>query len=191
MLFFSEKDNKISIGEEVRQFFLRHPFLKFHFNFSQHQFGLLFPTVPPMSSDHRRYIRFSLSFQARKLQENEQITPIRISQISIGGCLIDWDERVNVGESVRIELQLSNGNWLPLNCKILYRMPESALGVKFMDITKFEQELIAKEIQKSLEAKDLPYESPFATPIEYVQTGNTSQEQLKNYGNLEIKEVLT
>lgn len=191
MLFFSEKDNKISIGEEIRQFFKRHPFLKFQFNFNHHQFGFIIPTVPPMSSEHRRYIRFSLSFQARKPLEKEQFIPVKISQISIGGCLIDWDERVNVGESVRIELQLSNGNWLPLNCKVLYRMPESALGVKFMEITKFEQELIAKEIEKSLATNNLAYESPFATPIEYVQTGNTSQEQLKIYGNLEIKEVLT
>jgi hypothetical protein len=184
MLFFSEKDNKIRLGEEFRQFFQRHPFFNFQLNLSKHQFGFVLPTTSQMSSESRRYIRFSLSLQARRLQSDEKYIPISINQIGIGGCLIDWDERVNVGDSVRVELLLQNRNWLPLDCKILYRMPGAALGVKFQNITKFEQELIAKLISVNLAENGLPYENPFATPIEY----NDNIDATKN--SLEANQVL-
>jgi hypothetical protein len=191
MLFFSEKDNKLSISEEVRQYFQKHPFFNLQLNFSQNfQFGFVLPTVSPMSSDSRRYIRFSLTLEARRSMDNGSFMPILINQIGIGGCLIDWDEMVNVGENVRIELLLPNGNWLPLNCKILYRMPESALGVKFQDISRFEQELIAKLINVNLVENDLPYENPFATPIEFNPKNESLPDQQNSIKPFETNEIL-
>ncbi len=191
MLFFSEKDNKLSVSEEIRGFFKKHPFLKFNLNFTDNfQFGFVFPTLTPVSSEsNRRYIRFPLTLQARRHSLHEQINPILIRQISIGGCLVDWDENVKVGDKFRVEILLQNGNWLPVTCKVLYRMPENALGVKFQDITKFEQELLAKLIEKSLAKRGLPYENAFATPINFKK--KSEENEPNEISNYEPQEILT
>lgn len=91
-----------------------------------------------------------------------------LHQISIGGCLLGWDENISVGEEFRLLVQLPNKNYLPLRCKALYSYSEEGFGVKFLDLTKFEQELIAKIISYQLNEKGLPENfDPFKLPREY------------------------
>jgi PilZ domain len=165
VLFFSEKDNKLSLGDEFRRLVLRHPFLKLELNFTKHRkFGFLIPTTFPVSSETRQYIRFYITLQARRKIFGAGISPVLVKQISLGGCMVEWDENVSIGDKIRIEVLLANGNWLPLIGKVLYRMPENGLGIKFQEITQFEQEILADLIQKQMERRGLPYENPFALP---------------------------
>lgn len=90
---------------------------------------------------------------------------ILLSQISIGGCLTDWDENIYLGDEFRLLIQLPNGNFLPLACKVLYKFEGNGIGAKFLSITQFEQELLAKIISHNLEEQGLPLNiDPFAEP---------------------------
>jgi hypothetical protein len=45
---------------------------------------------------------------------------------------------------------------VPLTCRIVYCFENSCVGAKFVDITKFEQDLVAKTIAYRLELDGLP-----------------------------------
>ena len=79
-----------------------------------------------------------------------------LQQISIGGCFTGWEENIFGGDEFRLEIELPNGNRLPLACKAVYRFENTGLGVQFLDITEFEQSLIAKIINYKLQAEGLP-----------------------------------
>ena len=121
-----------------------------------------------MSISQRQHIRFSLDIPAVRYTKFGEKTETVLNQISIGGCLIEWDESLFTGDEFRLEIRLPNGNWLPLNCKVLYKFENNGIGVKFIDITRFEQELIAKIISESLAQEGLPMQvDPFAPPPKF------------------------
>jgi PilZ domain len=192
VLFFSEKNNKLSVGDEIRRLFERYPILKLEFNLSQnHQFGFVIPTTTQVSNESRQFIRFSLTLQARRQVSSDRISPVLVKQISLGGCMVEWDENAAIGEKLRIEILLSNGNWLPLIGKVLYRMPENGLGIKFQEITQFEQELLANLIQKQMEKRGMPYENPFALPEVSKIGSNLGTEITPPLGAFPVQEVLS
>ena len=118
-----------------------------------------------MPISQRQHIRFSLDIPAFRYTKFGEKMETLINQISIGGCLADWDESVFTGDEFRLELQLPNKNWLPLKCKVLYKFENNGIGIKFLDITRFEQELIAKIITHSLEKEGLPLQiDAFSSP---------------------------
>ncbi len=118
-----------------------------------------------MGIEQRRHIRFSMDIPATRYTKYGEAVETLIIQISIGGCLAEWDESVYIGDEFRLLLQLPNKNFLPLTCKALYKFPDNGIGTKFMDITQFEQELLAKVISHSLEMQGLPLRvDPFAQP---------------------------
>ena len=118
-----------------------------------------------MGIKERRYIRFSLDIPAIRYTRYGEAVETMITQISIGGCLADWDEGVYVGDEFRLLIQLPNKNFLPLFCKAVYKFADNGIGTKFLDITQFEQELLAKIISKTLEKQGLSLQiDPFAYP---------------------------
>ena len=125
-----------------------------------------------MGIEQRRHIRFSMDIPATRYTKYGEAVETLISQISIGGCLAEWDESVYIGDEFRLLLELPNKNFLPLTCKALYKFPDNGIGTKFMDITQFEQELLAKIISHSLEMQGLPLQvDPFAQPRKSVSVG--------------------
>jgi len=118
-----------------------------------------------MGSNQRRYIRFSLDIPAIRYTKHGEAVETIISQISIGGCLAEWDENVYVGDQFRMLIQLPNKNFLPLFCKAIYKFADNGIGSKFLDITQFEQELLAGIISHKLGKQGLPLQvDPFAIP---------------------------
>jgi hypothetical protein len=123
-----------------------------------------------MSIEKRRFIRFSLDVPAVRFSKYGEKIETILHQISIGGCLAEWDENILVGEEFRLLIQLPNANWLPLSCKALYRFADNGIGVKFVNITQFEQELVSKIISQNLEVQGLPLQvDPFGMPVTYVE----------------------
>lgn len=122
-----------------------------------------------MSIEQRQHIRFSLEIPAfRQVRFGESVETV-LHQISIGGCLIEWDDNIFVGDEFRLLARLPNRNFLPLQCRTVYVFPDNAIGVRFLDITQFEQDLIAKIIAHSLKNQGLPEKiDPFALPKQYV-----------------------
>ena len=68
-----------------------------------------------------------------------------------------------------MEIELPNKNYLPLHCRALYRFDHTGIGVKFIDICEFEQELISKIIAHKLEIEGVPLViDPFTLPPTFV-----------------------
>lgn len=122
-----------------------------------------------MTIEKRRYIRFSLDIPAFRFDENGEGIKVMIRQLSVGGCQIDWENSEFNDDMFRLEFPLPNKNFLPLTAKVTYRLPGKWVGIKFEDISHFEQELIAVIISDSLEKAGLPLlVDPFTAPPGYV-----------------------
>lgn len=123
-----------------------------------------------MSINQRQHIRFSLDIPATLITRFGEKQETLLQQISIGGCFTGWEENIYTGDEFRLEIELPNGNRLPLRCKALYRFEDTGIGVKFTDISQFEQELISSIIAHRLEQEGVPqHASPFHQPSKYVE----------------------
>ncbi len=122
-----------------------------------------------MSINQRQHIRFSLDIPAIIYTKFGERQETRLEQISIGGCFTGWEENIYIGDEFRIEIELPNKNYLPLQCKALYRFDHTGIGVKFTNICQFEQELISKIIASKLESEGVPLQTdPFKLPPTFV-----------------------
>lgn len=123
-----------------------------------------------MSIEQRRHTRFSLEIPAVIFTKHGERQETVLQQISIGGCFTGWEENIYAGDEFRIEIQLPNKNRLPLACKAVYRFENTGVGVKFIDITEFEQSLVSKIITEKLTAEGLPLHiDPFSQPPPVIQ----------------------
>ncbi len=121
-----------------------------------------------MSIEHRQFIRFSLDLPAMRFTRYGEAVGTILHQISIGGCFAEWDENVLVGDEFRLLVRLPGQNFLPLTGKVLYRFTDNGIGVKFLNITQFEQELISQIIAQNLEEQGLPMQiDVFGLPPTY------------------------
>ena len=119
-----------------------------------------------MSIEQRKHTRFSLEIPAVVLTKYGERQETVLQQISIGGCFTGWEENILTGDEFRMELGLPNGNRLPLSCKAVYTFENTGVGVKFLDITPFEQSLVAKIIREKLRVEGLPVHiDPFSQPV--------------------------
>lgn len=122
-----------------------------------------------MSINQRKHIRFSLDIPATIQFGHGERQETQLQQISIGGCFTGWEENIYVGDEFRLEIELPNKNFLPLACKALYRFDHTGVGVKFTDITRFEQELVTKIITHKLAEEGVPLQvDPFALPPTFI-----------------------
>jgi hypothetical protein len=143
-----------------------------------------------MSIEQRRHIRFSLDIPAIRQDAGGERHPIVLHQISIGGCLTSIDESIFTGDEFRILLRLPNGNFLPLVCKALYKFAGTGIGAKFVEITEFEQQLLADVISQTLEAEGLPLQvDPFAHPPRQIFQSGNDEEKISN-PRLEKEEIV-
>jgi hypothetical protein len=118
-----------------------------------------------MSINERQHIRFSLDVPATLVTKFGERQETLLQQISIGGCFTDWEENIYPGDEFRLEIQLPNGNRLPLACKAIYRFDDTGIGVRFTDISRFEQQLLSSIIACRMEMEGLPVEvDPFTVP---------------------------
>ena len=124
--------------------------------------------LPLMSINQRQHIRFSLDIPAIYSKFGEK-QDTRLEQISIGGCFMRWDSEILLGDEFRLEVELPNKNYLPLHARAIYRFEHAGIGVKFLDICEFEQELISKIIAGRLEMEGVPLQiDPFTLPPTFV-----------------------
>lgn len=136
------------------------------------QFVLNLPTFTHqnMSIEKRRFIRFSLDIPAYCFSKEGDLSEIIIRQVSIGGCLAETDEPILIGEEFRMEMVLPNKNHLPIYGKAVYDYPGKGVGIKFQNITQFEQSLVGLIISKSLEVEGLPLlVDPFLQPPNFAK----------------------
>lgn len=118
-----------------------------------------------MSIEQRKHTRFSLEIPAVIFTKYGERQETVLQQISVGGCFTGWEENIFAGDEFRMEIELPNKNRLPLACKAVYRFDNTGVGVKFTDITDFEQSLVSKIITEKIKAEGLPLHiDPFSQP---------------------------
>jgi len=77
----------------------------------------------------------------------------RVDDVSLGGCFVNTFGRVELNESVNLQILLPSGEWLPLIGFVASYQPGVGFGMSFNDLRKEEiatlGDLIvsAKEIQ--------------------------------------------
>ena len=121
-----------------------------------------------MSINQRKHVRFSLDIPAILITKYGEKQNTLLQQISVGGCFTDWEENIYAGDEFRLEIELPNKNRLPLSCKAVYRFEDTGIGVKFLNISHFEQELISKIIAHRMDAEGVPLSvSPFQEPTTF------------------------
>lgn len=145
-----------------------------------------------MSIEQRRFIRFSLDIPAFRIKNNREPIQTFIRQVSIGGCMLEWDDTIFTGDQFRLEVELPNKNRLPLFCKALYKFPGKGVGAKFIEVSQFEQDLIGQIISQTLEKDGMPLlVDPFAIPATFVATqGNEEDDYFKRLRDEEIAEEI-
>ena len=67
----------------------------------------------------------------------------RTSDISLGGCFIDTNGDVTVGETIGFSLRLPTGEWIELQGEVRWELPGSGFGIKFKDLSDESQKEIA------------------------------------------------
>lgn len=118
-----------------------------------------------MGIEQRQHIRFSIDIPAVRYTAHGEKIDVELRQISIGGCLLNPDENLRADDEFRMLIQLPNGNWLPLACKMIYDIKDVGMGVKFLEVTRFEQQLLASIISANLKQAGLPLQvDPFDQP---------------------------
>lgn len=132
-----------------------------------------------MTIQKRRFIRFSLDIPITRFTANGKPIQTFMRQVSVGGCLADWEETLFAGDEFRIEMDLPNRNKLPIMCKAIYRFNGKGIGVKFHDVSQFEQELIAQIISDHLENEGLPVMvDPFTMPPQFAEKEASESRQV-------------
>lgn len=123
-----------------------------------------------MSINQRRHLRFSLDIPATLVSKYGERQETLLQQISIGGCFTDWEENIYPGDEFRLEVELPNKNRLPLRCKAIYRFEDTGIGVRFIDVSTFEQELISEIISDRMVKEGLPiHPDPFEVPAKLIE----------------------
>lgn len=59
----------------------------------------------------------------------------RVSDLSEGGCYMDTLAQVFLGESVKLKLNLPNGDWLELTGEVVHHTPPFGFGIRFIDLS--------------------------------------------------------
>jgi hypothetical protein len=118
-----------------------------------------------MSIAQRRHNRLAVDLPAFRITSDGEKLETLIYQIGVGGCLLAWDESISKGDRFRMEVQLPNLNWLPIQCKAVYCFTEDAVGVQFENICKFEQDLLVEIMSNKLTRDGIPFDfDPFSPP---------------------------
>jgi hypothetical protein len=60
----------------------------------------------------------------------------RISDISLGGCFIDYMTPVNKGEQVAFQVKIPDGEWLALTGEVVYVFSGVGFGVRFAPLSE-------------------------------------------------------
>jgi PilZ domain-containing protein len=88
---------------------------------------------PAAGEDRRHYTRVIGPFDGRRVDELE--TPLRIYDLSEGGCFISslHDQQPDVTVMLRIELPKEG--WITVKARTLYRKPDFGFALRFLEMT--------------------------------------------------------
>jgi len=73
-------------------------------------------------------------------------TPVRIFDISLGGCFVHAMHEQERGVVMMLKIQLPQEGWIELKAETLYRRPGFGFAVKFIDVPPETLERLARAL---------------------------------------------
>ena len=83
--------------------------------------------------DRRQHDRVTGPFDG--LRVNALETPVRIYDLSEGGCFVNSTHEQQPGVDFELKIDLPHEGWISLTARTLYRKPEFGFAVRFSDLT--------------------------------------------------------
>ena len=103
-----------------------------------------------MSNENRRKSeRTSLVLEAN--WDGSQV-PMRVTDISMGGCYLDTIGQAKPGESVTVNIVLPNGKVMTVSGIATYLQTHTGFGISFTNLSEEQRELIAGLLAKQEDA---------------------------------------
>jgi hypothetical protein len=96
----------------------------------------------------KRAPRVAGPFEARRLGAID--LPLRIHDLSLGGCLIESFHEVAVGRRLQIEVDLPAEGWVMLHAEVLYLRESFGFAVKFVDMDEPTRVKLARGVLERL-----------------------------------------
>jgi hypothetical protein len=106
------------------------------------------PTDGPGGKSKRRAPRVAGPFEARRLGALD--LPLRIHDLSLGGCLIESYHEVGIGRRIQIEIDLPGEGWVTLEAETLYLRENFGFAVKFVDMDEEARVKLARAVVQVL-----------------------------------------
>jgi len=88
---------------------------------------------PSGAEDRRQYTRVIGPFDGKRLGELE--TPVRIYDLSEGGCFINSLHEQQPDVTMMLRIELPKEGWITVKARTLYRKPDFGFAMRFLDMT--------------------------------------------------------
>lgn len=101
-----------------------------------------------MPENKRRDERFTLPLEVHweSLSGKHEA---RVGDISLGGCYIESLAQVTTGDQIQFEIQLPTGGRMPLRGEVVHHQPNMGFGVRFVNLSVMERNVLAHVIDRS------------------------------------------
>ena len=106
-----------------------------------------------MDQERRRSERKRVLLEA-KWESMSRTHEARIDDVSLGGCFVNTFGRVELRETVNLQIQLPSGEWLPLRGEVASYQPGVGFGLAFTSLSEEEIEVV-KELMLTAEERKI------------------------------------
>jgi len=106
-----------------------------------------------MGEERRRSERKRVLLEA-KWESMSHTHDARVDDVSLGGCFVNTFGRVELQETVNLQILLPSGEWLPLQGEVASYQPGVGFGLAFTSLSGEEAEVL-KELLLTAEERKL------------------------------------
>ena len=106
-----------------------------------------------MDRERRRSERKRVLLEA-KWESMSRTHEARVDDVSLGGCFVNTYGRVELHETVDLQILLPSGEWLPLRGEVASYQPGVGFGLSFTSLNEDEIEVV-KELMLTAEERKL------------------------------------
>lgn len=76
--------------------------------------------------------------------------PVRLHDLSLGGCLIECHDQVAVGQRLTLQIDLPTDGWITLDAEILYLRDKVGFAVRFIALSEPNRRRIDRTIERMM-----------------------------------------
>ena len=106
-----------------------------------------------MDQERRRSERKRVLLEA-KWESMSHTHEARVDDVSVGGCFVNTFGRVELHETVNLQILLPSGEWLPLQGEVASYQPGVGFGLAFTSLSEEDVEIL-KELLLTAEERKL------------------------------------